>query len=554
MLRKKSFWISQTLLLLGVLGIILTGCGSNPTSSNLAAKQVIKVPNVGTQDVKVLDPALITDLNSSSALSLIETGLVGLDAKTLKVVPNLAQSWDVSPDGKTYTFHLRPNLKFSNGDPLTAQDFAYSIDRAFDPKISGKSYTPTYYLANPAAGIVGGQDRADGKIPTMIGAGKGLEVVDDNTLKINITGPALWFLAALTYPVSYPVDKKVVDQYGDNWWDGHFVGTGPFQLTSWEHKVQLTFKQNPNWYGTKPTLTEVDMQMIADPNTAWNQFQSKEQDVGAPPAADYQIAKALGPSQFYEGPSLSIFYVAPNSKVPPFDNVTVRQAFAEATDRDSLAHDILQDTVLPSDHIVPEGDPGYFAGLKGLPFNPQDAKAKLTSVYPDLTKMPTVTLEYPKGGDNDKIANKLQQDYKTYLGVDIVLNGVDFGQLLNDTGSKNAAGIFPVQFYMLGWIADYPDAQDWLNLVVSTNANNTMNFSNSQVDSLVAQADASLDNNQRDSLYNQAEEIAVQNVAWIPFEQGKNIYTFQKYVSGFVVDAQGLTPPEAWVNVKILQH
>ena len=107
---------------------------------------------------------------------------------------------------------------------------------------------------------------------------------------------------------------------------------------------------------------------------------------------------------------------------------------------------------------------------------------------------------------------------------------------------------------MLGWIADYPDAQDWLNLVVTTNSNNTMNFSNSQVDSLVAQADSSLDNNQRDSLYNQAEEVAIQNVAWIPFEQGKNIFVHQKYVSGFVIDAQGLTPPEAWTDVQILQH
>src|ERR1051326_5062908 len=184
MLRKKMFWISQALLLLGVLSIILTGCGSSTPSTNLAPKQVIKVPNVGTADVRTLDPALITDLNSSGALSLIEDGLVGLDAKTLKVVPDLAQSWDVSSDGKPYTFHLRSGLKFSNGDPLTAQDFAYSIDRAFDPAQSGKSYTPTYYLGNPAAGIVGGNDRANGKIPTMIGPGQGLVVVNDTTLKI----------------------------------------------------------------------------------------------------------------------------------------------------------------------------------------------------------------------------------------------------------------------------------------------------------------------------------------------------------------------------------
>ncbi|HEY7414277.1 MAG TPA: peptide ABC transporter substrate-binding protein, partial [Ktedonobacteraceae bacterium] len=471
--------------------------------------------------------------------------------KTLKVVPDLAQNWEVSSDGLTYTFHLRPNLKFSNGDPLTAQDFAYSIDRAFDPKQSGKSYTPTYYLFL----IKGGNERAAGTIPSMIGADEGLVVVDDNTLKINITKPALWFLAALTYPVSFPVDKKVVDQFGDNWWDGHFVGTGPFILQDWQHKVKLTFVPNPNWYGKKPTLTEVDMPMVADQNTAWNSFQAKEADVdNLPPSADYTIAKNLGPSEFFEGPALSIGYVAPNSKVAPFDNVAVRQAFAEATDRNSIANQILQQTVLPSDHIVPDGDPSYNSKFTGLPFNPQDAKAKLTSVYPDVSTMPAVTLEYPKTTDNDKVATKLQQDYQTYLGVHINLNAVDFGQLISDITSKNAAGIFPIQFYLLGWIADYPDAQDWIDLVTTTNANNTMNFSNSQVDSLAAEADASLDAKKRLADYNQAEELAVQNVAWIPFSQGKNIYVFQKWVSGFVQDAQGLTPDISWPDVQILQH
>lgn len=553
-MRKKAFLVSQALLFMAALALILAGCGSGGNTQTLASNQTLKIPNVGTQDVKTLDPALITDLNSSSALSLIESGLVTLDPKTLKVVPDLASSWDVSPDGKTYTFHIRPNLKFSNGDPLTAQDFAYSIDRAFDPAQSGKSYTPTYYLGNPAAGIVGGNDRANGKIPTMIGPGQGLVVVNDTTLQINITGPALWFLAALTYPVSDPVDKKVVDQFGANWWDGNFVGTGPFILKSWQHKVKLTFVPNPNWYGKKPTLTNVEMDMIADPNAAWNQFQSKEQDIGGPPAADYKIAKALGPSEFFEGPSLSIFYVAPNSKVPPFDNVTVRQAFAEATDRDGIANQTLQGTSLPSDHIVPQGNPGYDANLQGLPFNPQDAKSKLQSVYPDVTKMPAVTLEYPKGGDNDKIATRMQQDYQTYLGVHINLNPVDFGQLLNDTTSKNAQGFFPVQFYLLGWIADYPDAQDWMDLVTCNNPNNTMNFCNQDVDSKVAQADSSLDNNQRDTLYNQAEEIAIDQVSWIPIIQGKNIYTHQKWVSGFSIDAQGLVPDIGWPDVQILQH
>lgn len=556
-MRKKAFILSQVLMLIGALALILSGCGSTPTTSNLATKQVLVYPVVASQDVKTLDPALVTDLYSAQALSLSAAGLVTLDPKTLEVKPDLASSWDVSSDGLTYTFHIRPNLKFSNGDPLGAQDFAYAIDRAFTPAIFGKSYTPDYYLGGQGginAGIVGGEDRGNGKIDTMIGPGKGLEVVDATTLKIRVTSAALWFLAALTYPVSYPVDKKVVDQFGDNWWDGHFTGAGPFLIDSFQHKVKLVFKQNPNWWGTKPTLTEVDMPIIADSTTSWNNFQAKQVDISPVPAADYTLAKGLGSSQFFEGPALSVGYVAPNSKVAPFDNVTVRQAFAESVDRNKLANQILNGAAIPSDHIIPNGIPGFNANLKGLPFDPADAKAKLLSVYPDVTKMPAVTLEYSKSVTADKEFAAMQQDWQTYLGVHVNLNAVDFGQLLNDVTSKNTAGIYPVQFYALGWIADYPDPQDFMDLVISSSSNNTMNFSNADVDRLVKQGDSGLDANGRYSAYQQAEEIAVQQVAWIPTTQAKNIYVFQKYVSGFTQDAQGTTPDIAWPDVKILQH
>src|ERR1051326_8794000 len=144
-MRKKAFIISQALIFMGALAIILAGCGNSGTN-NLAANQKFNFPNIGTADVKTLDPGLIGDLSSAQALQLISNGLVTLDPSTLEIKPDLASSWDTSADGKTWTFHLRPGLKFSNGDPLTATDFAYSIDRAFSPDIDGKSGTASYYL------------------------------------------------------------------------------------------------------------------------------------------------------------------------------------------------------------------------------------------------------------------------------------------------------------------------------------------------------------------------------------------------------------------------
>jgi oligopeptide transport system substrate-binding protein len=538
-MRKKAFFVSQALLLAAALGIILSGCGNTGGAS---AKQVLSYANIGTQDIKTLDPARVTDISSAQALELVFSGLVSLDPKTLKVVPDIATNWDISNQGTRYTFHLKSGVKFSNGDPADASAFAYSIDRALDP--ATKSQVAALYLGH----IVGATDRNAGKIPSIIGTG--LVVIDPQTLQINLDSPISYFLQALTYPTSWAVDKNVVQHYGEQWYDGHAIGTGPFILKSWQHKVQLTFLQNPNWYGRKLTLTEIDMPMIADTSTAFKSFQAKELDIdNLVDSADYTIAKALGPKNYFEGPALSSGYLAPNSAVPPFDNVTVRQAFAEAVDRNAIANQVLNGFVYPTDHIVPKGMPGYYDGLKGLPFNPQDAKAKLASVYPDVSKMPTVTLEYPKLADNDKVAVRLQQDFQTYLGVHINLNSVDFEQLITDVYT------YKVQFYLLGWIADYPDPQDWTSIqFVKDSANNTMNFENAQVDQLTAQADVEQDQAKRFALYNQAEELAVDEVAWIPTTQGKNIYVFQSWVKGFAQNAGGLTPDLAWPDVSITAH
>ena len=521
--------------------------GQPTTGPALAARQVLQLPAISGQDIQTMDPAEVVDANSYQAASLVYTGLVNVSAQTMQVIPSLATNWNISADGKTYTFHLRPNLKFSNGDPLTASDVAYSIDRAFDPAINGASGLATYYLPD----IVGGADRAAGRIATMIGAGNGLVVVDALTLQIHLEKPIAYFLAQLTYPISWVVDKKVIDQYGANWSDGHAVGSGPFVLQSWQHNIKLTFVPNPHWSGARTHLTEIDMPIIPDADMALRAFKAGQLDIdNAVNETTYAQAKALGPKEFAEGPALWINYLAPNSNVPPFDNLTVRQAFAEAVDRETIANTLLDGFYAPSDHLVPQGQPGYDAGLRGLPFNPKDAKTKLLSIYPDLSKMPTVTLEYPRGGVADAIETKMQQDFQTYLGVQINLNPVTYAQLVSDVETKNAQGLYPVQLYSLGWVAEYPDPEDWTSLQVAAGAPyNNMNFENPQVDQLLAQADVAQSPTTRFALYNQAEELAVDQVAWIPYAQAKNFTLFQKDVHGYALDAAGYTPPDVWANV-----
>jgi oligopeptide transport system substrate-binding protein len=549
-MRKKTFLASQILLFLGLVSIILVGCGTPTTTGpNLAKNQVLRLANIGTQDIHTTDPAQPTDLNSAQAISLMYTGLVNLDAKTLAIKPDIASGWQITNGGTTYTFHLRSGIKFSNGDPVTAQDFAYTFDRTSDPCLqpSASPVAPTYM-----ADIVGFNDRYNAKCTTPPSApsliGKGVIALDDTTLQVNLDKPIGFFLDQLTYSTAFVVDKKIVDQYNGDL-SQHSAGTGPFMLQSWQHNSKLVFVPNPYWYGAKTRLTEIDMPEFQLQSTAFQAFQGKQIDVdNFLDSTGYPIAKNGGGKQwgFFQGPSLYINYVTGNNKIAPFDKLAVRQAFAESMDRDTIANQVLGGYQAPSDHIIPQGMPGYNAQLKGLAFNPSDAKQKLLSAYPDLSKLPTITLEYNKGTDADKVAAKLKQDWQTYLGVNVNLNAVDFEKLVTDVLTNN------VQFYSLAWIADYPDPQDWTTLQFTTyGLYDNMNFDDPQIDQLVAKADVDQNAKERYQLYDQVEELAVDEGAWMPYSQAKTVYVYQNNVHGYIQDAGGLTPPDVWANVYI---
>src|SRR6185437_8087870 len=198
--------------------------------------------------------------------------------------------------------------------------------------------------------------------PTMIGPGRGLVVLDQETLQINLDRPIAFFLEQLTSQPGWVVDKKVIGQYGPEWWDGHAVGSGPFLLKSWQpwNDHLITLVPNPSWYGPKTHLTEIDMPIIWDAHAAFQEFRSGALDVdNAVDQPDYTAAKALGPQEFSEGPALSLLWLAPDSTRPPFNNLAVRQALAEAVDRVAIARQVFGGTVIPSDHLVPLLNPGY---------------------------------------------------------------------------------------------------------------------------------------------------------------------------------------------------
>ncbi len=569
--KKLTLGILPTFLCL--LSMLIVACGGGGTGNGNGVQKaadnkqvyVDPAPVAGLSDIKTWDPALSSDTASTFAVDCVFTGLVQLD-DNLNVVGELAQTWSVGPDGKTYTFKLKPNLTFSDGTPLTSKDVAYSIDRALQP--ATKSGTAGAYLA-----LIKDSDKLlAGKIKTIIG--DSVTTPDDNTVIIVANTKAAYFLDALTYQDSYVIEKKLIDQYGSKFAD-HLSptsggGSGPWVVNKYVRGQEIDFVPNPHYYGKKPQLKELRVPFYKDQNTLYKAYQTGAVDITGVPSAQLAAAKQLT-NEFSTTPQLAEFYYSMNYLVKPFDNIKVRQAFALALNKDQIAHNIYKDTVVATNHIVPKGMPGYFAGLKGpdgttsTAGNVTKAKQLFTEGLQEdgmtASSLPTITVVVASSGSADARSEfaAVQQMWQSALGVTIKIRDEDFNQLLTDTTNmiNNPKGL---AFYWLGWIADYPDAQDWTSLQFGNGVpNNYMNYGqNKSADASVQQAtqqqltaaDANTENaSTRATQYNTAEQQLVNDVVWIPMYQSTAQRLRKPCVVGVVNNAEGLVNPESWSNI-----
>src|SRR6266496_2644517 len=294
---------------LALMGMLLVACGGTSTTTTTTSgkatpdKQVLNMPFLnGTSDIKTFDPALSTDANSIAAIDLVFTGLVQFDDK-LQVQPQLASSYSLSSDGLAWTFKLKPNLKFSDGTPLTSQDVVYSINRALLP--ATKSTTAPIYL-----GLIKDSDKLNaGKISTIIG--DSLLTPDPNTVVIIANKKAAYFLDALVYSTSYTVEKSLVDKYGTNFTDHLNMGggDGPFEVQAWNHGTNIVMVPNPTYYGPHPQLSKLIYPFYKETDTNFKAYQAGQTDFATDvPSADQNTAKALPNNQYQVVPNLYINY------------------------------------------------------------------------------------------------------------------------------------------------------------------------------------------------------------------------------------------------------
>ncbi|MBK9710232.1 MAG: peptide ABC transporter substrate-binding protein [Kouleothrix sp.] len=516
-----------------------------PAPSGKAPADTLRWPIEGLSELTSLDPAVTKDAPNNIVITLVFSGLVRLDDK-LEVQPDGASEWKVSDDGTIYTFTLRDGLKFGDGTPVTAGDFVYSINRAVSPE------TGAFAASTHFGHILGVQDVIDGKTKTVAG----VSAIDDKTLEIKLDAPIAYFLALLTYPDTFVVPQKLVESGAK--WPEQAYGTGPYRVKEWKHGQSIELVANEHYWQGKPGIPNILMPFAKDSETAYQLYQTGELDIegsGQNPVPAAHVADVQSLPDFKSAAQLTTRYVGFNTKKPPFDNVDVRRAFALAVDKQTLANQVLAGAVVPADRILPTGLLGTQLPIKPLAFDAAAAKDALTKAgFSNGQGLPEITLAYGQEGDNETVVQALQSLWEQNLGIKVKLQSFELATFSKNLDTTYYTPTEGLQFYYSVWGADYPDPQNFLSLLLRTdNPNNNGHFSNSDFDRLVDEADRLGDRSQierRLQLYNQAEQIAIDEVAWLPLFYPKLNILVRPRVEGIVVTPQGLIVPD-WSKLKL---
>jgi oligopeptide transport system substrate-binding protein len=535
---------SPIFLCMCLCAVLCAACGGKTASTSIsptarpAQDQVLVLPDVGVQDLNSLDPTQEVDENSLLALNMIYSGLVRQN-QNLSIVADQA-TWTVSTDRKVYTFHLKPSIAFSDGTPITAQTYVYTLTRALLPAV--QSSNALLFLGN----IVGAADVNSGKTTTL----SGVKAVGDSTLVITLTQPTDYLLQALANPLAFPVNQKVIERYGEGKWSEHVannpVGSGPFMVTRWERNTKIVLVPNPYFYGSHPRLTQVELIFVADVHTAFQTYQGGQYSlVWNIPASDLSAARGL--AGFVNQSLLETDALFFNTQMPPFDQLAVRQAFAYAIDKSMLAQSVFNNSVVPAPTIIPVGVPGYQPELQALAFNRAKALSALQSVYSDVSQIPPVTFSYPNSLVSSVLAMALQRMWQNTLGIQVKLLPVETNAYNIEVANHQ------VQFGFTQWSADFPDPYDALALnLLSTSDGNASNWVNSQFDQLVQQAEQTT-GDARLALYAQAEQVAINDVGWLPLDHQTMSAIIPPTVHGVSLNHMGLFFGD-WSGVYMTQH
>lgn len=512
----RKFLAPTVLLLLAIT--TTTACWSTSAlqTGNVPLNHALVLAGGESTNPRDYDPAT----THGSGDKLVFSGLVSFDPR-LNLVPDLAESWEVK-DGTVYTFHLRKNAEFHDGRQVIAQDVIYSWERAADP--ATQSDTVLTYLGD----ILGVQEMNEGQSDHI----SGLQASDDHTLQVTIDAPKPYFLLKMTYPTAFVVDKANVES-GSEWYRKP-NGTGPYRLTEWKRFEVMVYEANHDFYLGAPAIPYVVVQLYSGVGTRL--YEASEIDISF--VSNYSADRFLDPkeplhSELIAGVDLCTGYVVFDLTQPPFDDVKVRQAFTMAFDRQKYIDVVLHGHALPAAGPYPPGLPGFNYGLNGLPYDPERARQLLAeSEYGGAQGLPPIV--YTDGGIGNYAgvsAAALAQMWEQNLGIKITIENIEPDRYIDEIYSGHHGQIFET-----GWCADYPDPENFADVLFhSGSSQNNGGYSNAELDALLEQARIEPDVTKRISLYQQAEQMIVDDAPVLFMIHSLSYVLVKPYVKGYAL-------------------
>jgi oligopeptide transport system substrate-binding protein len=562
--RFNIFLTAMFAMMLVLAGCTTTGDKADPgkkddpkNEETPVEKKILRTNN--HSEPGALHPGLAQGTHDSWVIDHVFEGLT-TKAQDGTIQPGMAETWDTSEDGLTWTFHLRDGITWSNGDPVTAADFEYAWKFALDPNSASQYAYQMYYLEGGQAYNEVGADvlkeyaeavekaTAEGTDPPekpVISESDlqpardkvGVKALDEKTLEVKLAQATPYFLDLTSFYTYYPINKNVAESNPD-WYKeaATFVSNGAFKLKEWKHKESITLAKNENYYdAAKVKLDEVLLYVIEDNNTAWQMYQTGEIDLldNLPSEVTGKLISENAPD-FHNAAELSTYYYNLNSDVKPFNNPKVRKALGMAIDRQTIVEHVTQGGQMPAYGVVPPGMPdvtGDFRENAGALFeeNAEEAKKLLAEGLAEegLKEFPKTTLLYNTNEIHKVVAEAIQEMWRKNLGIEnLTLENVEFQVKLD----REQSGDYMIS--RAGWIGDYVDPMTYLDLWLTDGPYNDANYSNPEYDALVNSAKTTMDVNARMDAMHKAEQILMDDMAIIPIYYYTRPHVYKENVTG----------------------
>lgn len=474
--------------------------------------------------VFVIDPAVAEDFPSVEIVRQLFSGLVD-QSPEMDVIPDVARSWDVLEGGRRYVFHLRDDVRWSDGKPVTAGDFEYAWKRVLNPA-SGLPGALILYDIKGAKAV----HRGEMPDPDLVR----VRAQDELTLVVELEGPTGYLPHLMTHWLTYPVPRHVVERHGQAWTEvGNVVTNGPFRLESWQPRESMVLVRNPEYHRRfRGNVQRVELTLDLDPSAELRMYEADDLDVGylwELPPLGMDSARQRHAEEYVSGPSLATWLVGFNLSEPPFDDVQVRRAFVLATDRDTLAGVDMSGHFFPATGgVVPPGMPGHSAGI-GLPYDVEGALQLLAEAgYREGRDLPVMVFLAPPSPAVQQAIEQLQAQWKNRLGVEISVETRGWDKYF-DRHRKGQAHLFFNAF-----MARYPDPDHCLRGISS--GRRTW-WRNEAYAGLLEKARRAMDQGERMMLYKQADRILIEEAPVIPIGYGRQHLLVKPWVSKFPTSA-----------------